>query len=42
MADDMEKEFRETMQETILEIKLKTEKLLKRLREESKKKQVKM
>lgn len=38
---DLEYEYRETMQELMLDLKIRTENLLKKLREESKKKRVK-
>ncbi len=41
MVDDMDKEYRETMQEVMFELKLKTDKFLKKLKEQSKKNKVK-
>ncbi len=41
MVHDVDKEYRDTMQEIMLELKLKTDKFLKRLKEQSKKNKVK-
>jgi len=41
MVDDVEKEYRETMQEVMIELKLKTDKFLKKLKEQSDKNKVK-
>ena len=40
MVDDTGQEYRDTMQEVMLELKLKTDKFLKKLKEESKKSKV--
>ncbi len=40
MVDDIDQEYRDTMQEVMLELKLKTDKFLKKLKEESKKSKV--
>ena len=37
MVDDIDQEYRDTMQEVMLDLKLKTDKFLKKLKEESKK-----
>ncbi len=37
MVDDVDKEYRETMQEVMIELKLKTDKFLKKLKEQSSK-----
>jgi len=41
MVDDVDKEYRETMQEVMIELKLKTDKFLKKLKEQSNKNKVK-
>ena len=41
MVDDAEKEYRETMQEVMFELKLKTDKFLKKLKEQSNQSKVK-
>ena len=41
MVDDVDKEYRETMQEVMIELKLKTDKFLKKLKEQSDKNKVK-
>ena len=41
MVDDTDKEYRETMQEVMFELKLKTDKFLKKLKEQSDKNKVK-
>ena len=40
MVDDTAQEYRDTMQEVMLDLKLKTDKFLKKLKEESKKSKV--
>ena len=40
MVDDTGQEYRDTMQEVMLDLKLKTDKFLKKLKEESKKSKV--
>ena len=40
MVDDTGQEYRDTMQEVMLELKLKTDKFLKKLKEENKKSKV--
>jgi len=40
MVEDTGKEYRDTMQEVMLELKLKTDKLLKKLKEEVSKNKV--
>ena len=40
MVDDIDQEYRDTMQEVMLELKLKTDKFLKKLKEENKKSKV--
>ena len=40
MVDDVEKEYRDTMQEVMFELKLKTDKFLKKLKEQSGKNKV--
>lgn len=40
--EDLEHEYRETMQELMLALKIQTENVLKKLREESKKNRVKI
>ncbi len=41
MVDDMDKVYRDTMQEVMIELKLKTDKFLKKLKEQSNKNKVK-
>ncbi|MFQ5781840.1 MAG: hypothetical protein ACE5GR_02140 [Nitrosopumilus sp.] len=41
MGNDSDREYKDTMQEVMLELKLKTDKLLKKLKEETKKSKVK-
>jgi len=41
MADDVDKEYRDTMQEVMFELKVKTDKFLKKLKEQSNKNKVK-
>ncbi len=41
MVDDTDKEYRDTMQEVMFELKLKTDKFLKKLKEQSSKDKVK-
>ena len=41
MSDDSDREYKDTMQEVMMELKLKTNKLLKKLKDESKKDKVK-
>ncbi len=41
MVDDTDKVYRDTMQEVMIELKLKTDKFLKKLKEQSKKDKVK-
>jgi len=41
MVDNVDKEYRDTMQEVMLELKLKTDKFLKKLKEQSNKNKVK-
>jgi len=41
MVDDSDKEYRETMQEVMFELKLKTDKFLKKLKEQSNQNKVK-
>ncbi len=41
MVDDTDREYRETKQEVMFELKLKTDKFLKKLKEQSKKSKVK-
>jgi len=41
MADDVDKEYRDTMQEVMFELKLKTDKFLKKLKEETARNRVK-
>jgi len=41
MVDDTDKVYRDTMQEVMFELKLKTDKFLKKLKEQSKKNKVK-
>jgi len=40
MVDDTGQEYRDTMQEVMLDLKLKTDKFLKKLKEENKKSKV--
>lgn len=40
MADDADREYKDTMQELMLELKLKTAKMLEKLKEQSKKNKV--
>ncbi len=40
MVDDTAQEYRDTMQEVMLDLKLKTDKFLKKLKEENKKSKV--
>lgn len=37
MSDDTDREYKDTMQEVMLELKIKTDKFLKKLKEEQKK-----
>ncbi len=41
MVDDMDKVYRDNMQEVMIELKLKTDKFLKKLKEQSNKNKVK-
>ncbi len=41
MVDDPDREYRDTMQEVMFELKLKTDKFLKKLKEQSRKDKVK-
>ncbi len=41
MVDDTDREYRDTMQEVMIELKLKTDKFLKKLKEQSNKNKVK-
>ena len=40
MGEDADREYKDTMQEVMMELKLKTNKLLKKLKEENKKNKV--
>ena len=41
MSDDSDREYKDTMQEVMLELKIKTDKFLKKLKEDQKNKKIK-